>query len=100
MAEMSLGAPSLSINVEAQGGNLPNAGGFILGTNGVISLDNMGGGGGGGSGGSGGAGGKGGNATGAGTGGAGGDGGPAGIGGNAGGFGGIRRNLGHPGLGN
>ncbi len=77
----SLGAPFLSINVEAQGGTLPNAGSFILGTNGVISLDNMGGGGSGGSGGDGGAGGKGGDGANAGNGGAGGEGVPAGFGG-------------------
>jgi len=87
----SLGVPFLSINVEAQGSTLPNAGSFILGTNGVISLDNMGGGGGGGSGGTGGAGGKGGNGANGGNGGAGGEGGPAGFGGTGGdgGYGGT-----------
>ena len=57
---------------------------FVLGTNGVISLDNKGGGGSGGSGGKSGEGGNGGNGINAGIGGAGGDGGPAGFGGNGG----------------
>jgi len=80
----SLGAPFLSINVLAQGGTLPKAGIFILGTNGVISLDNMGGGGGGGQGGNGGTGGNGGNGAMGGIGGAGGNGGVAGFGGTGG----------------
>jgi hypothetical protein len=80
----SEGVPFLSIWVAAQGGALPNAGNFILGTNGVISLDNLGGGGGGGTGGKGGAGGKGGDGANGGNGGAGGDGGPAGFGGTGG----------------
>jgi hypothetical protein len=78
-----LSASYLSINVAA--------GSFILGTNGVISLDNMGNAGGGGNGGDGGVGGTGGNGINGGGGGAGGDGGPAGFGGagGAGGDGGI-----------
>jgi hypothetical protein len=62
-------------------------GSFILGTNGMISLDNMGNAGGGGAGGDGGLGGTGGNGINGGAGGAGGDGGPSGFGG-AGGVGG------------
>ena len=74
-----LSASYLSIDVAA--------GNFILGTNGMISLDNMGNAGGGGNGGDGGMGGTGGNGISGGGGGAGGDGGPAGFGG-AGGVGG------------
>jgi hypothetical protein len=80
----SLGYPVLSINVAALGGTLPNAGNFILGTNGVISLDNTGGGGGGGSGGDGGMAGKGGDGAGGLNGGSGGNGGPTGVGGTGG----------------
>ncbi len=80
----SLGAPFLSINVLAEGGTLPNAGNFILGPNGVISLDNTGGGGGGGNGGNAGLGGKGGDGINGLPGGAGGDGGPPGVGGSGG----------------
>ncbi len=89
----SLIAPYLFISVVAQGGSLPNAGVFILGTNGVISLDNMGSGGGGGNGGDGGTGGIGGIGANGGIGGAGGQGGPTGVGG-AGGFGGSGGTLG------
>ncbi|HEX3800962.1 MAG TPA: hypothetical protein VH413_19880 [Verrucomicrobiae bacterium] len=80
----SLGVPSLFISVVAQGGTLPNAGSFILGTNGVISLDNMGGGGGGGKGGDSGTGGRGGDGGSGFGGGAGGNGGSAGFGGTGG----------------
>jgi hypothetical protein len=83
----SLGSPNLSIEVGAFGGSLPSAGNFILGSNGVISLDNMGGGGGGGGGGDGGDAGKGGDGANGLPGGAGGNGGPPGFGG-AGGTGG------------
>ena len=68
------------------------AGSFILGTNGMISLDNMGNAGGGGNGGDGGMGGTGGNGINGGGGGAGGDGGPSGFGG-AGGVGGYGGTL-------
>ena len=80
----SLGAPFLSINVLAEGGTFPNAGNFILSSNGVISLDNTGGGGGGGNGGNPGRGGKGGDGANGLPGGAGGDGGPPGVGGSGG----------------
>jgi len=80
----ALGAPFLSINT--------SSGMFILGTNGIISLDNQGGGGSGGSGGKGGEGGKGGDGINAGPGGVGGNGGPAGFGG-MGGVGGAGGNL-------
>ncbi|HEX3717800.1 MAG TPA: hypothetical protein VH595_07515 [Verrucomicrobiae bacterium] len=80
----SLFAPYLSIEVAAEGGSLPSAGSFVLGTNGVISLDNMGTGGGGGDGGDSGTGGKGGDGSGGGNGGAGGQGGPTGFGGTGG----------------
>jgi hypothetical protein len=80
----ALGAPFLSISL--------GSGTFILGTNGLISLDNMGKGGGGGKGGDGGAGGKGGNGVGGGGGAAGGNGGPFGFGG-MGGAGGTAGTL-------
>jgi hypothetical protein len=79
-----LSVSSLSVNV--------SAGSFILGTNGLISLDNLGKGGSGGKGGKGGAGGRGGNGVNGGIGGAGGNGGPAGIGG-TGGVGGQGGNV-------
>ncbi|HEX4122125.1 MAG TPA: hypothetical protein VH619_16010 [Verrucomicrobiae bacterium] len=88
----SLGAPYLSINVLAEGGTLPTAGSFVLGTNGMISLDNLGTGGKGGDGGDGGVGGTGGDGAGGGNGGAGGEGGPSGFGG-TGGFGGSGGTL-------
>ena len=80
----ALGSSFLSINT--------SSGTFILGTNGVISLDNTGGGGSGGAGGKSGEGGKGGNGLNGGIGGAGGNGGPAGLGG-SGGVGGGGGNL-------
>lgn len=80
----ALGLPFLLINA--------SSGRFVLGTNGVISLDNLGEGGSGGAGGKSGEGGKGGNGINAGIGGAGGDGGPAGFGG-AGGTGGAGGNV-------
>src|ERR1035437_184817 len=69
-----------------------SAGSFILGTNGLISLDNMGNGGSGGKGGKGGAGGRGGDGVNGGIGGGGGNGVPAGFGG-TGGVGGAGGNL-------
>jgi hypothetical protein len=72
----ALSASFLSINV--------SAGSFILGTNGLISLDNLGTGGSGGKGGKGGAGGRGGDGVNGGIGGAGGNGVPAGFGGTGG----------------
>jgi hypothetical protein len=80
----ALGSSFLSIST--------SSGIFILGTNGVISLDNNGGGGSGGSGGESGEGGRGGDGVSGGIGGTGGNGGPAGFGGN-GGTGGGGGNL-------
>ena len=80
----ALSATYLLINV--------GTGNFILGTNGLISLDNMGNGGSGGKGGKGGAGGRGGNGVNGGNGGEGGKGVPAGFGG-TGGVGGGGGNL-------
>ena len=80
----ALSAPYLLINV--------GTGNFILGTNGLISLDNMGNGGSGGNGGKGGAGGRGGNGVNGGNGGEGGRGVPSGFGG-TGGVGGAGGNL-------